>query len=96
MALPVRCRGVMEGEEDLEQLPVGDHGAVELDQQDFSMARRVAADPLIGWVLLPPSGMAADDPFDALQAAEDSVHASEAAPAEDRQPLQAIGGGPVP
>jgi hypothetical protein len=40
--------------------------------------------------------MAADDPFDALQAAEDSVHASEAAPAEDRQPLQAIGGGPVP
>ena len=49
-ALPVGGRRIMNGEEDLQDLSVGDYRRVEGDLDDFRVARCPIADLAIGWI----------------------------------------------
>src|SRR5689334_125280 len=84
VALAVRRRGIVDGEEDAEQLLVGDLRRIEGDANDLRVARGAAAYFLVRGIGRLAPHVAGLDGFHALQLVVDGLQAPEAAPGQGR------------
>ena len=91
-ALAVESGGVMNGEEDLEELAVGDFGGVEDDFDGFGVAGGFGGYLVVGGGVGRTSGVTGGGCRDALDALEDGLGSPEAAAGEDGG-LFAVGDG---
>ena len=78
MALAVERRRVVDREEDLEQLAVGDDVGIERDAHRLGVAGAARADRLIGRIRVLPADVAGLDRLDALHPVIDRLQAPEA------------------
>jgi hypothetical protein len=82
-ALAVEGGGVVDGEEDAEELAVGDAGGVEDDFYGFGVVGGFGGDLVVGGGAGFASGVAGGGFEDSLDALEDGLRAPEAASGED-------------
>ncbi len=82
-ALTVEGGGVMDGEEDVQQVGKGDDGRVESDFDDLGVAGETGAYLLVGGVGFVPAGVAGDDIGNAVDLVEDGFEAPEASAGQD-------------
>ena len=83
VALAVEGGGIVDGEEDVQQVGVGDASGVEGDADDLGMTGAPGADLVVGGVGGGATGIAGDDIGDAEDLVEDGFEAPEAAAGED-------------
>ena len=82
-ALTVEGGGVVDGEEDVQEVSVGDDGRVKGDLDGFGVTGDAGADQFIRGVGPVPAAVAGDDVCDAGDLVKDSFEAPEAAAGKD-------------
>ena len=82
-ALTVEGSGVVDGEEDVQQVSVGDDGGVEGDPDGLGVTGDAGADELIRGVGPAPAAVAGDDVGNAADLAKDGFETPEAAAGKD-------------
>ena len=83
VALAVEGGGIVDGEEDVQQVGVRDAGRVEGDLHDLGMTGATGADLLVAGVGGGAAGITGDDIRDANHLVEDGFEAPEAAAGKD-------------
>src|SRR5437870_3648848 len=78
MALAVERGGVVDGEEDFEEVPVGDDAGIERDLHRLGVARAARADRLVGRIRGLPADVAGLDRLDAFHPVIDRLQTPEA------------------